>query len=142
MEKNHALENAKGWMDTINEWCLAMDMAEDSERGHDERIAFDGNEYDTADELREHAQEMALSVACRCGWYCPGGDGQRAEPKEYQVLLSTGGPALRIVGELSEHCEPTSARLEHQDWGTPWTEYHEADSDNLLRFASVFYFGE
>jgi hypothetical protein len=56
--------------------------------------------------------------------------------------LSTGGPALRIRGELDEHKQPDRAWLEYQDWGTPWTQYFDVEQDTLLQFCQVFYFGE
>lgn len=53
---------------------------------------------------------------------------------------------MRIVGDLDANCEPTRARLETQDWGTPWTEYRGAwgngGADTLLAYAQCFYFGE
>jgi hypothetical protein len=42
------------------------------------------------------------------------------------------------------HGEPTRARLETQDWGTPWTEYRGAwggGADVLLAYARQFYYG-
>ena len=63
------------------------------------------------------------------------------EATDYELLLATGGPAVRIVGDISDYgCDAGSARLEVQDWGKPWTEYHGADSDVLLRYASCFCF--
>lgn len=69
-------------------------------------------------------------------------DGAEAEDEEFMILLSTGGPALRIRGELSSG-EPDRAWLEYQDWGTPWTEHVATGSDHaaLLTFCRVFYFG-
>jgi hypothetical protein len=58
------------------------------------------------------------------------------------ILISTGGPALRMIGRL-EGFEPASARLQHQDWGTPWTDYIQpGSSDALIWYASQFYWGE
>jgi hypothetical protein len=103
-------------------------------------VTVNGDELDE-DACRERIEESPLSVEVRGGWRYPGAldDG----PEEYCILLSTGGPALRIVGDLSIHAEPTSARLEYQDWGTPWTERITTgeDRDALMRFVSVFYFG-
>lgn len=58
------------------------------------------------------------------------------------ILLCTGGPAVRIKGELSDN-EPTRAWLEVQDWFKPWTEYFEAGlSEVLLTYSQQVYFGE
>lgn len=98
------------------------------------------NDCDDADTARDAISEDALSVEVRTGWYSPY-DGEGAEPEEYCLLLATGGPAVRIIGELCGR-EPSTARLEVQDWFTPWTEYIEADQDILLAYAACFYFGE
>ena len=82
-------------------------------------------ECESQDSARERIQEDALSVEVRSGWYTPGGD---STPEEYCILLSTGGPATRIIGELDQHMQPSSARLQAQDWFTPWTEYVNARS--------------
>lgn len=63
------------------------------------------------------------------------------EPEEFRILLSTGGPALQIRGELN-HGEPSRCWLEHQDWGTPWTRFFDADRETLMWFAGLFWFGD
>jgi DNA repair exonuclease SbcCD ATPase subunit len=90
------------------------------------------------DEARERIQEDALSVEVRSDWTTLG---KPLEASEYCILLCTGGPAARIVGDLGRG-EPTSARLEYQDWGTPWTEFVNCERDTLLSYARCFYFGE
>jgi hypothetical protein len=96
----------------------------------------------------EMVEEDALSVQVRSGWHQPG-DTEASKPEEYEILLCTGGPAVRIVGELDQHCQPETARLEVQDWFTPWAEMRPlVGPDNydsepiLLAYASVFWFGE
>lgn len=103
---------------------------------------IDGDELD-ADTARERIQDDALSVEVRSGWYSLGMEGCDSSPAEYCILLCTGGPACRIVGAL-DRGEPSSAHLEYQDWGTPWTEYwvSAADEAILLDYARCFYFGE
>lgn len=98
-------------------------------------------ECESEEQARERIQEDALSVEVRSGWHSPG---KSSSPEEFQILLATGGPAVRIVGELDQYGEPCRAWLEVQDWFTPWTEYHgeNADQGTLLRYASCFYFGE
>lgn len=93
------------------------------------------------DDARQRIDEDPLSIEIRSGWYTPGSD---PEPAEYCILLTTGGPALRLIGELDEYNEPSSARLEYQDWFTPWTELVTTgqDNDQLLTYARQFYYGE
>lgn len=92
------------------------------------------------DDARERIEADALSIEVRSGWQALG---ETLEATEFCILLSTGGPATRIIGELNEHREPCRAWLEVQDWGTAWAQYYvEGGQDVLLAYASVFYFGE
>lgn len=110
----------------------------------DETVDDSGFEFDE-DEARERIQEDALSVEVRSGWATVG---ETLEPSEFCILLCTGGPAVRIVGELNEHKEPDRARIEHQDWFKPWTTLSPSDyppgfdNDVLLTYCRQFYFGE
>gem|GEM_PF-2419512 len=83
--------------------------------------------------------EDALSVEVRGDWFTPGD--AVLEPVEYRVLIATGGPAARIVGELNTHLEPYSARLEVQDWGTPWEEVTSISRETLMSYVQCFNFG-
>ena len=100
-------------------------------------------EYHDEDAARQVIQEDPLSVEVRSGWHTLG-DKDGIKPEEYTILLCTGGPACRIIGTLNEYQEPETARIEHQDWGTPWTEYRlDADEEAVvLTYARQFYFGE
>jgi hypothetical protein len=100
---------------------------------------YDGtNHTDVAEAIEFSCQESALAVDVRSGWGTPG----KLEPEEFQVLLSWGGPALRIIGDLADF-QPERPRLEHQDWFTPWTEWQgDVDTDALEWFCSLFWFGE
>lgn len=125
-----------GW-DAEEELNWVLSNPEDAEEL--QQLELDAGECEDEDQARERVQEHPLSVQIRSGWYYPGSD---PEPVEFEILLGTGGPATRIIGDLGEHGEPTSARLEVQDWGTPWTEYRDADEDILLEYCQCFYFGE
>lgn len=93
-----------------------------------------------ADDARQSIQEDPLSVQVRSGWYSPG---DTPEAEEYEILLCTGGPAVRIVGNLGQYNEPDDARIECQDWFTSWTEVFDGiDRDVLLEYARCHYFGE
>lgn len=117
----------------------------DAENGEElaelvQAATVDGYEMENAEQARERILESPLSVQVRSGWTDPGAT---FEAEEFEILLSTGGPALRILGELDEHKQPSRAWLEYQDWGTPWTHHYvEGFTDTLLTFSQQFYFGE
>jgi hypothetical protein len=92
------------------------------------------------DEARERIMEDPLSVEVRSDWQCMG---ETLTPAEFCILLCTGGPAVRIVGDLSDG-EPSRPRVEYQGWGTPWTEYSPTPEqrDALQTYVECFYFGE
>lgn len=95
------------------------------------------------DSARQAIEEDALSVEVRSPWFMVGSPSEDTKPSEFCILLCTGGPACQIRGELDEYMRPHRAWLEHQDWGTPWTQYYEPGiQETLLAYASVFYFGE
>lgn len=123
--------------------ALFADGDDDAKELHDlnDTATVDDTMMENAEAARERIQESPLSVEVRDGWRTPGADKGAAE--EFCILLSTGGPALRIMGELDEHAQPTRAWLEYQDWGTPWTHHYVKDfADTLLTFCQQFYFGE
>jgi hypothetical protein len=122
----HAQENAKGWLASIEEMLAALTEASTN---------------NTAYEAAEQAiHESILSVLVRDGWHEPGKSCEDG-PDEYEILLTTGGPALRIWGKINDHGEPGTAELQYQDWGTLWTRY-PAREVTLLSFAQCFWFGE
>jgi hypothetical protein len=99
------------------------------------------------DEEREAAQtsieEDLLSVEVRGDCHVPGGEG--AKPSEFMILLCTGGPAVRICGELDRYSEPEEPRIEYQDWFTPWRvlpSLTDEENDALLDYCRQFYFGD
>jgi hypothetical protein len=152
-EEDHGQNNARAWLDSIREMVAALEALES---GETEETTIDGDTYTDPDEVRERIQESALSVRVRSGWFEPQAEliDATRRPAEFEILLTTGGPALRIIGELDDYGQANNARLEYQDWGTPWTQFslftHDgktiqeasaAESD-VLTFAQCFYFGE
>lgn len=128
-ETDHALSNGLSWCDSIQE--MLGDMAR--------HIANRDNE--AQDSCRELIEQSALDVQTRSGWRSPGSKPE--SDAEYCILLTTGGPACRIVGDL-DRGSPQNARMEIQDWGTGWIARGEFTiyEDDLLAFAGHFYFGE
>jgi len=90
------------------------------------------------DDARQRIDEDPLSLEFRSGWVSSKDD---MEPEEYCLLLSTGGPATRIIGDI-DNGEATSARLQVQDWGTPWTEHVVTGEDHraLMAYVQCFCF--
>lgn len=160
-ETNHAIDNAKGWLASIRDMVAALEPEECAacgrwhrdavepgivESGDKQEVCEDEAAGDTEDEARDTArqriEESVLSVLVRGDWHGVGDDDAGREPVEAEILLTTGGPALRLMVELEDR-QPRRAYLQWQDWGTPWTDFVESGTrDALLAFASVFYFGD
>ena len=122
---DHAEANARAWLENIRKLVDRLN----------------GDDEEDAEAASNEICEAPLSVRVRSEWYSPG---EEPTPGEYEILLSTGGPALRIRGGLSGYGEPENAYLEWQDWGEPWTELVPGDADGedaLEAFARCFYFG-
>ena len=121
----HSRDQAQAQLESIMEMVAALDSEDESEQ----------------EQARDRIQEDPLEIQVRSGWHNPG---EAVKPSEYTILLCTGGPACRIIGELSEHGEPESARIEEQDWWTPWTDYslNEEQERAVLAYAGQFFYGE
>ena len=125
---DHAREQAKAQLQSITEMVGALRAAIEDDMSLEEAV--------------EAIQADALDVQVRTGWYNPGLD--KGTVDEYTILLCTGGPAVRIIGILSQYAEPDSARIEYQDWGTPWTDFPLTSEEEaiVLEYAQQFYYGE
>ena len=111
-DTEHAEAQAKAQLAQINRMMERLQHAQEcdwTEEG-DQCEATDQEIIDCIDELdRElyhdeedagrRIQEDPLSVLVRSGWHSPG---EKMEAAEYEILLSTGGPATRIVGDLDQ----------------------------------------
>ena len=168
LRDDHGRGNALAWFVSIVEMVDKLRAAEAAE-SDEVQANYDEDRplYLAREEAERAIHESVLSVEVRSGWYAypsgPRDESDRA-PAEFRILLTTGGPAAQLVGELSDSGEPETARLEFQDWGTPWTEVRFVDlcalADKsvpagsvggdaietvkayLLDFAREFYFGE
>ena len=149
-ETHHAKDNAAAWMETIGTaWETARFCADKFQgrwlsrdaKAMLKELGFDGTNHDQVLEaIEQQSRESALSVDIRSGWLSPG-ETALMEFDEFRIVLTTGGPALQIRGELN-HGEPARCWLEYQDWGTPWMQFFGADRDALVWFAGLFWFGE
>lgn len=153
-QTNHAEANATGHAQTIEALyeLSCWDGNQETPLTTEAHSILDDIDWDdetgTPETLQEaitdYANGMPLSVLVRSGWHSPG---ETFESAEFEILLSTGGPACRILGELDRGsvawqagCRPI---LQHQDWFKPWTESsYEVDTNALLWFCEQFYYGE
>ena len=108
--------------------CKAGKDSEEPDAWHDE------------DRARERIEESPLSAEVRSDWHAP--YEAPGDPVEFRILLGTGGPASRIIGELDEYGQPTSAEFQYQDWFKPWTtaRLSREEEATLLEWAQVFNF--
>ena len=93
-----------------------------------EELEEQAGEYASREEAEEAIYNDPLSIQYRSGW---ADSADEMRPEEFSILLCTGGPAVRIVGEFDWNGQPYNARFEYQDWGTPWTMLFDGQSDAL-----------
>lgn len=134
--ENRAKKQAEAKLSGICEMVDRLYKAENFELKNE-----DGEEIDFEDEIRQEIEEDPLSVNVRTDWTSIG---YKFKQSEFQILLCTGGPAVRIIGELNDYNEPISAKIEYQDWFTPWEEYpiDEEQENKVIDYCRCFYFGD
>lgn len=93
---------------------------------------------ESEDDARQRIEEDALSVEIRSDWCAPG---EEMTAGEFRILLCTGGPHVELVGDLDDNLQPSRVRVIYKDWGESG-ELFDFDRDAVLRYCSVFYFGE
>jgi hypothetical protein len=136
-EENRAKECAKSTLEYVMELLKEFHQAlkrEESLEKEDKKVKAndepnensDGVEQ-TSEEIRERIESSAYAIDVT---------------RHYSLLLAGGGPSVRITGELDEHGGPETARLQYQDWFTPWEDLHliPEERDALLEFVSMYYF--
>jgi hypothetical protein len=126
-EEERARDQAKAQLESITEMVNDLLKAQDEDN------------HTAEEDARERINEDALDVNIRSGWTVPG---QKMKGEEFLILLCTGGPAVRIVGDLDQYSYPEKARIEYQDWFTPWIDYPltEEEEGKVLIYCQQFYF--
>jgi len=138
-DKDHAKDQAKAQIETICDMMKALKIAQEKGSGNGYEAIYEGDMVDE-EGMREIIEQDALSVRIRSDWQEPG---KSLTPTEFELLLCTGGPAVRIVGELDEYNEPESPRVQYQDWFTHWMDYREItdkQSKLILEYCRMYYF--
>ena len=93
-----------------------------------EELEAAAGDYESQEDAERAIWENPLDISYRSGWNSSPED---LQPEEFQILLCTGGPAVRIMGDLDHYGQPCRAWFEYQDWGTPWTMLFEGQGDAL-----------
>ena len=127
-DNKHAIDNAVAGLASIKEMLEAYDKA------------VEEGDQSVIESTEQQIHEDPLELTVRSGWYNPYDRKADKKPAEFFILLSTGCPASRIIGQLDNNLDVESARLEWQDWGTPWTEHRTtAEEEEILkRYAGFF----
>ena len=136
-EKDHALQNAIGHIESITE-------------DHEKYLFYEScnvttiEQEEEIEQMKESILNSALSVEFRSGWYSSPESIADLKPEEFKILLTWGGPALRVIGDLNQYKEPENIKMQYQEWGTFWTDFQitENQQEALNWFCSCFYFGE
>ena len=99
--------------------------------------AYEYDHEDRVEELETQIQEDPLSIDRIAHNF-------RCDGDTWEVLMSTGGPATRLIVETDPDGDVTWATYEFQDWGEGWTPAPEQDYDLNRKYASIagYYFCE
>ena len=134
MTTDHAHEQAIAQMEYIEkllaaynmDWDLYADLRDCDQPDLDEddlselqALTEQADDCESQDEALERLESNPLDIRFRSDWESYTSD---LTPSEFSILLCTGGPAVRILGELDDNGYPYRAWVEYQDWGTPWSE--------------------
>lgn len=124
-DTNHGKDNAQAFLNNI------VAMWEE----------WDGADEERQEEIREEMEQEALSVEVRSSWQSVG---EEMEADEYRILLTYGGPSLQIVGDLDQYKQPSSFKVQYQDWFKPWENMGlGVDEEKAVEwFLSFYWFGE
>jgi hypothetical protein len=159
MEENRARDEARAKLNSIKKMILRIEHIEECkstdgycnmedvdlldgldeyDNGQDQEEMF--NRYHNETEALNAIDESPLGIQLRSGWH---NVGEEPTDDEFEILLCTGGPAVKIRGELDSHGRPDRAWLEYQDWGIQWTfytDFNNGDMDDVLKFAQHLIF--
>ena len=156
-KEDHAVTNCKGHLDSIVTYYNAYNFLSSVEclggsndfQNAVKRLYSDKpcmteliDDYTDSDELDsdfiiDRVNETPLSLEVKADDWHTLGDTRELEPTKGRLLLSTGGPACQIVGDI-EGDYMANVEIQFQDWGKPW----ESISTNSEQFDALQWFVE
>jgi len=92
-EKNHALQNAIGHIESIVEDFEKISYLESLN-------VTSSEDEEEIEQIKESILNSALSVEFRSGWTSNPND---IKLEEFKILLTWGGPALQVIGDLDQY---------------------------------------
>lgn len=157
---DHAKHNAEAHLESIVAMTKRLDHCRECDGDEDckltaqeifaglDRFYSEGDEateddrlsYHTMEDAETDIQESILEVSVSAeGWYRPG---EKLKPDTYRILLTTGGPACQVKGDLNEFGQPLTAEIQYQDWGTRWMRLPTTSEQDeaLMEYARQFYY--
>ena len=119
------MEYIEGLLSAYNiDWDLYEDLRDCDQSDLDEddletlqELIEQADGCESRDEALERLENNPLEILFRSDWEY---DTDHFTPSEFVILLCSGGPAVRIRGELDHNGYPSRAWVEYHDWGTPW----------------------
>lgn len=156
-KEERALKQARAQMNAISTYVSRLRHARICDGGSEcaltDREIYDGlnmvwigikatsderAQYHSEEEILKTITGQVISLTVRSSWEKVDAE---LNPAEYNILLCTGGPAVRIIGDLDATGKPESAHMEYQDYDIPWMDMADDENGNeamdadLLEFA-------
>jgi len=108
--------------------------------------ARESGDQQAIDEAQDLIYSNPLSVQVRTAWEDPNRLQKPdidVQPTEYKILLCTGGPSVRIRGNLNEYGEPKNTYVEHNDWFDGWAQItlDKEQKEAIIEYVRNFYYG-
>lgn len=152
-EASRAIEGCRSFLESleldheIHTWAHAEEEPRDLCMAARKRLlelgwAEDPDHEAIAERIEQECLEQPLAVQVRSAWEDAGVE---LEAGEFKLELTTGGPAMQVLGDLDHNGWPCSPRLRYQDWFKPWRDYLEATEaqyEALRWFVGLFNYGE
>ncbi len=137
-EKNRA--EYSGQVGKFVYWISYSDgLADSEEREELDRLKAAAGDCESEEDARMQIDEDPLSVEVRSGWETIH---EELKPREFRIILCTGGPHVELQGDLDSYQQPDSVRVIYS-WGESGEYFPDGEECYaLLTYCRQFYFGE
>jgi hypothetical protein len=138
-EKNRA--EYSGQVGKFVYWISYNDgLADLEEREELDRLKAAAGDCESEEDARMRIDQDPLSIEVRSGWETLY---EELKPREFRVILCTGGPHVELQGDLDSYQQPDSVRVIYACWGESGEYFPDGEECYaLLTYCRQFYFGE